>query len=283
MGRAPELAAAAACYAAAFVCCAGSWRALLPHVRLRDALPRYGVGSLANTLLPARAGDAVRVGLFARIVPGGALAVVGAVAVAGTARWLALTPFGIAGTLDSHLPRVALLGGAAIVLPLPLAYVLARRGCVRAARILLPLRAARTGGLCAVAGWSLGIVAARVVAATAVGQAFGLRHPLAAALLVVPALEVAGIVPLTPANVGVAGGAAALAFHAHGAEMKTALAAGLTLHAVETATAVVIGAASAVRLVGYRPAITLRSAFRTLAGSGANDRCSANDCPAPTA
>ena len=283
MGRVPELAAAAACYAAALVCCAGSWRALLPQVRLRDAIPRYGVGSLANTLLPARAGDAVRVGLFARAVPGGALAVVGAVAVAGMARWLAMTPLGVAGTVDSGLPPLALLAGGVVALPLPIAYALAGRGSVRASRLLAPLRSAGHAELRSVGAWVTGILAARVVAAAAVAEAFGIAHPLAAAFLVVPALELAGVVPLTPANIGVAGGAAALAFHAHGADMKTALAAGLTLHTVETVTSVAIGAASAVRLVGYRPAMTFWSAFRTLCGSGANESCAANDCPSPIA
>jgi uncharacterized membrane protein YbhN (UPF0104 family) len=276
MARLAELAAAAAWYAVALVCCAGSWRALLPQVRLRDAIPRYGVGSLANTLLPARAGDAVRVGLFARAVPGGTLAVVGAVAVAGTARWLAVTPLGVAGTIDSNLPPLALLAGGAVALPLPLAFALARRS-TRAARIVAPLRAARRADLGTVCCWVGCIVVARVVAATIVAHAFGIPQPLAAALLVVPALELAGIVPLTPANLGVAGGAAALAFHAHGVEMRTALAAGLALHTVETVTSVAIGAASAVRLVGYRPETTFRSALRTLCGSGANESCSAND------
>ena len=49
-----------------------------------------------------------------------------------------------------------------------------------------------------------------------------MRHPLAAALLVVPALELAGVVPLMPANVGIAGGAAAVAFHAGGMPMHAA-------------------------------------------------------------
>jgi hypothetical protein len=66
------LALAGTCYAAALVCCAGGWRALLPaSLPLYDAVARYGVGSLANTFLPGRAGDAIRIGLFGRVVPGG--------------------------------------------------------------------------------------------------------------------------------------------------------------------------------------------------------------------
>jgi hypothetical protein len=180
-----ELALAGTCYAAALLCCAGSWRSLLPApLRLHDALARYGVGSLANTFLPGRAGDAVRLGLFGRVVPGGVLTVAGAVAAVGATRWLAIVPLGIVGT----------------------------------------------------------------------ASAFGVPHPLVAALLVVPALELAGVIPLTPANVGVAGGAAALAFHTQGMPMRDALAAGMALHAVETAAGIVVGAGSAVALFRGRGA-----------------------------
>jgi hypothetical protein len=62
-------------------------------------------------------------------------------------------------------------------------------------------------------------------------------------------MELAGVVPLMPANAGLAGGAAAVAFHAEGAPMHAALAAGFILHAVETGTAVTIGGASAIALL----------------------------------
>ena len=38
-----------------------------------DANARYGVGSLVNTFLPARLGDAVRFGLFSRALPSGGM------------------------------------------------------------------------------------------------------------------------------------------------------------------------------------------------------------------
>jgi uncharacterized membrane protein YbhN (UPF0104 family) len=252
MTRAPELAAAAACYAAALLCCAGSWRALLPtRLRLVDAFSRYGVGSLANTVLPARLGDGVRVSLFARVVPGGALAVVGSVAAVGALRWLALTPISIAATEHTRLPR----GGVAFALvPVVVAALLARRG-----HLVL-----RRSACAAATMWIAGVVATRVLAATAIALAFGVGHPVAAALLVVPALELAGVIAIAPANLGIAGGAAALAFHAHGASPGTALAAGFALHAVETGTALAVGAASAVSLVRYSPAATFRSAWRTM-------------------
>jgi hypothetical protein len=95
---------AGACFAAGLVCCAGGWRALLTgDISLVDACARFGCGSLANTFLPARGGDIVRIGLFARVVPGGAVAVRGAVAAFEVARWTALLP--LAG---SALPWEAL-------------------------------------------------------------------------------------------------------------------------------------------------------------------------------
>jgi hypothetical protein len=76
---------------------------------------------------------------------------------------------------------------------------------------------------------------------------------LSAALLVIPALELAGTIPLTPANIDVAEGAAALAFHAHGLPMGGALAAGLALHAVETAAGIAFGGAGAGLLLRRSP------------------------------
>ena len=250
MSRTVELVAAGMCFAVAVGCCAGSWRTMLgSQVSLGGACARYGVGSLANSFLPAHAGDAVRIGLFSRVSPGGVLAVSGGVAAVGTARWLALLPLGVAGVLESSLPPVALALAAVAVLPLLAALLLARRGSRRATLLLAPLRSARRETYCALAGWVVGTLAARVAAATLGGEALGIPHPLGAALLVVPALELAGVMPLTPGNIGVAGAAAAMAFHAHGAPMHTALAAGLALHAVETAAGVAVGAVSFVSLL----------------------------------
>ena len=250
MPQTVELVAAGVCFAAGIACCAGSWRTMLgSQLRLGSACARYGVGSLANSFLPARAGDAVRIGLFSRVSPGGMLAVAGAVAAVGIARWLALLPLGVAGVVDSSLPPFAIALAAVAVLPLVAAWLLARRGSERARALLAPLRSARRKTYCALAGWVLGTLAARVAAATLAADALGITHPLLAALLVVPALELAGVVPLTPANIGIAGGAAAMAFHAHGTPMHTALAAGLALHAVETAAGVAVGATSFLSLL----------------------------------
>ena len=248
----PQLAAlgiAGLCFAAAVACSAASWRALLgPPLSFGNACARYGVGSLANTFLPGHAGDAIRIGLFGRVVLGGALPVAGTVAAVGAVRWLALMPLALAGVIMSNLPPLALGGAAVALLPLPALWLLARRGSRRARAALAPLRQADRSTYAAVLGWIIGTLGARIAAVATVGTALGISHPIATALLVVPALEVAGLVPLTPANAGVAGGAAAIAFHAQGTPMHAALAAGFVVHAVETCAGVAFGAASALSL-----------------------------------
>jgi hypothetical protein len=162
--HAAELLAAAGCFAAGLACSAG-------------AGARFGCGSLANTFLPARAGDVVRLTLFGRVVPGGVFAVAGSLAACEVARWATIVPVGI-GAAGSTLPPAALAAPAAALVPIAVAVVLAARGSKRAATMIASLRAA----------------------------------PRSAYLLVIPALELAGTVPLTPANIGVAEGASALAF-----------------------------------------------------------------------
>jgi len=88
------------------------------------------------------------------------------------------------------------------------------------------------------------------VAATAVVSALGIDNPLRAALVLVPAVELAAILPLTPGNVGIASAAVALALGSQGVESKTALSAGIAFGAVELLTGMVVGAAGALALAG---------------------------------
>src|SRR5579862_3292753 len=112
--------AAGVCFAAALACSAGGWRALLPRgMSLVDACARFGCGSLGNTFLPVRGGDVVRMTLFGRVVPGGMLAVAGAVATFSVARWLTLVPLA-----ETSLPPEALVVPA---VALAVAIVLARK------------------------------------------------------------------------------------------------------------------------------------------------------------
>ena len=99
-------------------------------------------------------------------------------------------------------------------------------------------------------GWIGLATLARIAAATAIASAFGIENPLLAAMLVVPALELAGTLPLTTGNIGVASAAAAFALKAHGVGADVALSAGIAFGAVETLTSLAFGAGSALYLAG---------------------------------
>ncbi|HWG56131.1 MAG TPA: lysylphosphatidylglycerol synthase domain-containing protein [Gaiellaceae bacterium] len=242
---------AAAAFAAALVSAACAWRHGLAcsgaGTSRTDASARYCVGSFVNAFAPARVGSALRFLLFAQVVHGeGRLWTTGGVAASvGAARALwtaALIGFAAAAGVVPAWPVAALLAAAAGAAAL--AWLGRRRGASRRlahafaafAALGRTPRAALT-----LVGWVGAATASRVAAAAAVAAAFGIDRPLAAALLVVPALDLAGLLPLTPGNVGIATAAIAFALAAHGAAGDVALAAGIAFAAVETATSVVCG------------------------------------------
>jgi uncharacterized membrane protein YbhN (UPF0104 family) len=104
--------------------------------------------------------------------------------------------------------------------------------------------------LAIVAGWALAGAAAKVVAATAVVAALGIDNPLRAALVLVPAVELAAVLPLTPGNVGIASAAVAFALGSQGVDSKTALSAGIAFGGVELLTGMVVGLSGALALAG---------------------------------
>jgi uncharacterized membrane protein YbhN (UPF0104 family) len=108
---------------------------------------------------------------------------------------------------------------------------------------------------------------ARVAAAASVAAAFGAHSPLRLALVLVPAVEVAGLLPLTPGNIGIASAAITVALRAAGTPMSSALAIGLGFHALETAAGLSLGAVSALYLAS-RSRLTGSSAGATPASSG---------------
>ena len=230
---------AAAGFFLAVVGSAGSWRSAIGlcggRTTLADATARYSVGSLVNTFVPARAGDALRLGLFSRLVPGEhpVWTTGGAFVALGAARAVVLGSLVLAGSFTGALPLWPLaLAGAAIVV-----------GCVLVRRRRIPPL-----GALRIVAWVALSIAGRLAAATAVGAALGIDSPLAAALVIIPALDIAGIVPLTPGNVGVASAAIAAAYHVHGVSFNEGLAAGITFQAVETGVGVLVGIAGVLRL-----------------------------------
>ncbi len=135
--------------------------------------------------------------------------------------------------------------------------------CVFARRIRWPRRAAHVLDACRelsrsprelafVAAWSLGGATAKVGAATSVAAAFGIGRPLGAALVIVAAVELAAIMPLTPGNVGVASAAVALALAARGVDSHLGLSVGIAFGAVEWLTGLSVGIAGAFALSRHR-------------------------------
>src|SRR3954468_18284774 len=100
---------------------ASAWRSTLALCGARltrtDANARYGIGSLVNSVSPARAGDAVRIALFARTLPqrNRILAAGGAFAALGAARALVLAVLVLAGAVAGALPLWPLLLLGALV------------------------------------------------------------------------------------------------------------------------------------------------------------------------
>jgi hypothetical protein len=104
------------------------------------------------------------------------------------------------------------------------------------------------GDLATVAAWSLAGATAKVGAAAAVAGALDIGRPLGAGLVIVAAVELAAIVPLTPGNIGVASAAIALALSARGIDSHVSLSVGIAFGAVEWLTGLGVGVAGGLAL-----------------------------------
>ncbi|HEX6701518.1 MAG TPA: lysylphosphatidylglycerol synthase transmembrane domain-containing protein [Gaiellaceae bacterium] len=270
---------AAACFVAALAFNACAWRATVllcgGRIGRLAALACYGIGSLVNAAVPARVGDAVRIALFSRAfdadergerlwISGGVFSAIGA------ARALCLGSLVLVAAAAGALPLwpVLVLGG--LVLAAAAAIFVARRRTAEraAAHVLDAFRAlGREPGRGAwTVFWIALATTARLVGVAAIVSALGVHSPLMAAVIIVPALDVAGIVPLTPGNVGIASGTVAMALQARGIGLTEALTAAIALHAVETAASIGIGGAGILFLTRFRsPA----ARFRVVAVAGA--------------
>ena len=265
-------------FSVAVVGAAGSWRSAIGLCGGRTSLPeacaRYGAGSLVNTFVPARAGDAVRIGLFSRLLEtreklrstGGAFAALGA------ARAIVLGALVVAGAIAGIVPLWPVLIPGALVAATVAVAVGARHTQTHLLDAFRALGPSPVGRLLA---WLVFSTAGRLLAASAVFAALGIRQPLAAAVVIVPALDVAGLLPLTPGNVGVTSTAIAFALKAQGASFTHGLAAGIAFHAVETAVGLMFGFASVLWLAPYpspaarRIALVAGAASWTLGVAGA--------------
>lgn len=270
---------AAACFVASLASAACAWRAAVGLCRAQisrvDACARYGVGSLVNTFTPARIGDVVRIALFARVLPGSdrVWTTGGAFAAIGAARALALGALVVAASAVGALPTwPAFLAGGAVVAAIGATFVARRAPATgRIAHLLDAFRelARRPVASLPLVGWILTATVARVAGAAASAAALGVDEPLLAALLIVPALDLAGLFPITPGNIGLTSGAVAIALHGIGLNLTEAISVGIALHAVETLAGVSFGLASAFWLASGALHGTRGLVLRIAGGAGA--------------
>jgi glycosyltransferase 2 family protein len=257
--------AAAAAWHRGLVACGSSLSRL-------EVTRRYAAGCLANTFAPANAGEVVRVALLARAMgsDGAVLTVIGVSAVVALIRfsmvatllvvtaasgrpllWLAVAALPVAGLIACSFRRVR-------------ERLLSSRG----RHVLDVVRGIAASPMAAVeiTAWVATGVAASILAAACVSAALAVPHPLAAALVIVPAIMLARLLPITPGNVGLTSAAVALALHERGVPMNSAVAAGIALHAVELIVGLTFGAAGALSLASRVPTRSSRVRLRTWAG-----------------
>ena len=251
------------------VATAAGWRSTLIACGGRlgrvDACARYGAGSLVNTFLPARLGEAVRVGLFSKAFgrdqSGRTLMAVGALGAVTAADSLTQSLVVGAGAAVGPVPvwSLAVLGGF-VICAAGAAVLAARRFRTgRPARVLGVFRTLSDspGRAALLFGWLGVATAARLAAAIAVAASLGIPNPVEAGVVMCAVVIVATALPLMPGNVGVTSGAIVLALHAQGVPVVSAVAAGLVFHAVELLAGIVFGIGGTLALVPY-PSVALR-------------------------
>ena len=254
------LALAAAGFIGATIAAAGSWCCAVGlaggETSLIDSCARYGAGSLVNTFVPFRAGDAVRIALFSRCIPHRKRlrATTGAFAAIGAARAAVLTALVAAGAVAGAIPLWPLAVLAGLVL------LAAGTACIArghdAGHLLDAFKALDANTAPKLIAWMAASTVCRYLAAAAACASLGIREAFAAAIIILPALDLAGLFPVTPGNVGLTSGAIAVALKAHGIAFHDGLAAGIAFHAVETGVGLLFGIFA---LVWLAPAVTTRT------------------------
>jgi uncharacterized membrane protein YbhN (UPF0104 family) len=255
----------------AFVCTVGAWRSALSAAGARlcpkQAAARLGIGSMVNAFTPAKLGDAVKITLCARAIdaPDRMWTATGTYTALAAARSLTLAGLVVAASATHALPIwpvFVLVGSAGLVALIAVAST-RFRSHHRIASFLAGVAALAKDrrALRGVALWTIGMQLFRLAGTLAVVYAFGLPHPLLAALVILPALDLAGTIPLTPGSFGIGGGAVAVALASRGIGMTDALATGLAIQAVETLVSVTCGSLGLAYLMQPSERVT-RAAIR---------------------
>jgi uncharacterized membrane protein YbhN (UPF0104 family) len=248
---------AAAAFAIGLLCSSAAWRTGLRScggtAGFAQVSARYAVGSLVNAFSPAHLGGAVRLGLLAQTLDGKervwrAGGVAGAISLA---RSLALAALVVAAAAWGRIPLwpAPILIGVVVV-----AVVICARLSSRArGHIGSLLEVFRTIRRCpstasTLFGWVTLAFVARVAGAAAIAIALGTPGPVWVALVLVTAMALSGLLPLTPGNFGAGAGAVALALHGTGVGLGAAMAIGVSFQAVETFVGVTLGLAGVAAL-----------------------------------
>lgn len=253
---------AAAGYAAGYLTMAGAWRTALAaggaRLPLSEVTARLGIGSIVNTFAPARLGDAVKVALLSDSLegPDRVWTTGGLYAAVAASRALPIAALVVVASATGALPlwpALALVGGVSVLLGVALSPLRLRR-FHRIAHLLDGLAALAQSPRAAatVVAWSTGTTVARLAATSALAAALAVPHPVLAGLLIVTALDVAGTLPLTPGNLGVASGAVAVALATRGIDATHAMGVGIAVQALETLVSLSAGSFGVLYVAGRR-------------------------------
>jgi uncharacterized membrane protein YbhN (UPF0104 family) len=227
---------------------AAAWRSALAargeSLTFAESWASYGVGSLANAVLPARLGEAARIESFARRldrprprwVACGASAAVALAQSAGLGLVLAIGTAAGVVPVWGLVPPIALLAGALAV----------RVGAGRASATGRLAKAISDAHLPAaawarVSGWILATALARLAATAAVLASLGVDHPFDGALIATGARALGNAVPL-PGGAGLPAATMALGLSRFGVGADAAAAAAISFHTLETCVGLVFGA-----------------------------------------
>jgi uncharacterized membrane protein YbhN (UPF0104 family) len=265
---------------------ASGWRAALAlcdgRLSRTDAAARYGIGSLVNSLSPARLGEPVRVALFARALDGEdrAWRMGGVFAVIAAIRSVVFGMLVVAAAALGAVPlgSIVLLGGIAVAAGVVALVARDRTPRTHVAHLLDAFRelARSPVGGARVAAWIAVATASRFCGAAAIAAALGVRSPVFAALVIMLALDLASLIPLS-GNLGVTSGAVVVALQARGVSLGQAATTGLAFHAVETAAGLAFGLGGALLLARFSSPLARRRLL-VIAGAGTTACVAAGVC-----
>jgi uncharacterized membrane protein YbhN (UPF0104 family) len=209
---------AVACQLLGSVCHARAWANLLQAARPDRYVPRGAVlcahlaGVAANAVIPAHAGDAAKIALVRRAVPGTAIATIVTTLLMLTGIDIVLGGGALLATASSSLgPSVPRPSGIGLLIPVVLVLVAGAAAVLARPRLAGVLEHVRQGAallrspgrfLREAVSWQVGAWFARVAVAFVALHAFGLPASLVDAVLVVVATGLAGVIPFLPGGVG---------------------------------------------------------------------------------